>query len=60
MEEMRKEAAEKAAKESTERTKIEMAINIIKDGKLSLEQIAHYSMLALEKCKYLLQHRVIQ
>ena len=57
MEDMRKEAAEKAAekaaKEATERTKIEMAINMIKDGTLSLEQIAKISMLALEKVQEL-------
>lgn len=45
MEDMRNETAKKAA----EQTKIEMAINMIKDGKLSLEQIAQYSMLAIER-----------
>ena len=45
MEDMRNETAKKAA----EQTKIEMAINMIKDGKLSLEQIAQYTMLAIER-----------
>ena len=57
MEEMRKEAAEKAAekaaKEATERTKIELAINMIKDGTLSIEQIAKITMLALEQVQQL-------
>lgn len=49
MEDMRNETARKAA----EQTKIEMALNMIKDGKLSLEQIAQYTMLAIERVKEL-------
>ena len=36
-----------------EQTKIEMALNMIKDGKLTLEQIAQYSMLAIDRVKEL-------
>ena len=43
MEDMRNETAE--------RTKIEIAMDMIKDGELSLEQIAKYSKLALERVK---------
>lgn len=53
LEDMRKEAAEKAAKEATERTKTELAINMIKDGTLSIEQIAKITMLALDQVKQL-------
>ena len=44
---------EKMRDETAERTKVQMAINMIKDGKLSVEQIAKYSMLAIEKVKEL-------
>ena len=44
---------EKMRDETAERTKILIAINMIKDGKLSLEEIAKYSNLAIEKVKAL-------
>ena len=44
---------EKMRDETAERTKIMIAINMIKDGKLSLEEIAKYSNLAIEKVKAL-------
>lgn len=44
---------EKMRDETVERTKVQMALNMIKDGKLSIEQIAEYSMLAIEKVKEL-------
>lgn len=48
---------EKMRDETVERTKILIAINMIKDGKLSLEEIAKYSNLAIEKVKALASPR---
>ena len=48
---------EKMRDETAERTKILIAINMIKDGKLSLEEIAKYSNLAIEKVKALASPR---
>lgn len=48
---------EKMRDETAERTKILIAINMIKDGKLSLEEIAKYLNLAIEKVKALASPR---
>ena len=45
-------AMEDMRNEAVERDRIE-ALDMIKDGKLSLEQIAQYSRLALDKVKEL-------
>ena len=50
---------EKMRDETAERTKILIAINMIKDGKLSLEEIAKYSNLAIEKVKALAAPRTV-
>ena len=52
MEEMRKEAVEK--------DRIENAMKMIKDGKLSVEKIAEYTSLALDKVKELASPKVAQ
>ena len=52
MEEMRNETAELRS--------IEIAQQMIQDGKLSLEEIARYSMLALERVKELANPKVTQ
>ena len=49
LEKMRDETAKKA----TERTKIQLALNMIKDGNLSVDQIAKYTMLEVDKIKEL-------
>ena len=60
MEDMRNEAAEKAAKEATRKAneeaerkaakeRIELAKNLIESHKLSLEEIAQYAKLTLEQ-----------
>ena len=41
------------AKKATERTKIQLALNMIKDGNLSVDQIAKYTMLEVDKIKEL-------
>ena len=46
-------AMEDMRNEAVERDRIEIALDMIKDGKLSLEQIAQYSRLALDKVKEL-------
>ena len=50
---MRNEAAEKAAKIATEQTQIANARAMLADGVLSLEQIAKYSSLPIEKVREL-------
>ena len=52
MEEMRNEAVEK--------DRIENAMKMIKDGKLSVEKIAEYTSLALDKVKELASPKVVQ
>ncbi len=49
MEDMRNEAAEEAA----EQTKLEIAMDMIREFELPLEKIAKYSKLAFEKVKEL-------
>lgn len=49
MEDMRNEAA----RDAVEKDRIKNALEMIKDGKLSLEQIAKYSSLAIDKVKEL-------
>ena len=53
LEDMRNEAAEKAAKIATEQTQIANARAMLADGVLSLEQIAKYSSLPIEKVREL-------
>ena len=54
---MRKEAAEEAAKEAAKKADLEarksVAHNMIRDGKLPLEDIAKYSKLSLDEVKEL-------
>ena len=50
LEKMRDETAKKA----TERTKVQLALNMIKDGNLSIDQIAKYTMLEVDKIKELI------
>ena len=45
MEDMRNESA----KTAVEKRNIEIALDMIRDGKLSLEQIAQYSRLAIDR-----------
>ena len=52
MEEMRNETAELRS--------VEIAQQMIQDGKLSLEEIARYSMLAIERVKELANPKVTQ
>ena len=49
LEKMRDETAKKA----TERTKVQLALNMIKDGNLSIDQIAKYTMLEVDKVREL-------
>ena len=49
LEDMRNEVAMQTA----EQTKIQMAIEMIRDGELSLEKVAQYSKLAIDKVKEL-------
>ena len=44
---------EKMRDETAERTRIQMALDMIKDSKLSIEDIAKYSRLAVERVKEL-------
>ena len=53
LEKMRDETAKKAAEQATEQTKIQMALKMIKDGELSLDKIANYTSLAIDKVKEL-------
>lgn len=46
-------AMEDMRNEAVERDRIKNALEMIKDGKLSLEQVAKYSSLALDKVKEL-------
>ncbi|MCR5205571.1 MAG: PD-(D/E)XK nuclease family transposase [Lachnospiraceae bacterium] len=55
LEKMRDETAQKAA----EQTKIQMALKMIKDGKLSLDQISEYSMLTIDRVKELATLRTV-
>lgn len=54
LEKMRDETAKKAAEQATKRTKVQMALNMIKDGNLSIDQIAKYTMLAVDKINELI------
>ena len=47
-------------KEAIEYDRVEIAKDMIKDGMLSLEQIAHYSRLALEKVKELAESKPVE
>lgn len=49
LEKMRDETAKKV----TERTKVQLALNMIKDGNLSIDQIAKYTMLKVDKVREL-------
>jgi len=53
LEKMRDETAKKAAEQATEQTKVLIAVDMIKEGKLSLEEIAKYSKLTIDKVKAL-------
>lgn len=50
---------EKMRDETAERTKVLIVTDMIKDGKLSLEEIAKYSKLAIEKVKALAAPRTV-
>ena len=56
LEEMRKETA----RITEENTKDRIAMSMIKDGTLSLEQIARFSELALEKVKELAESKPVE
>ncbi len=51
---------EEAAKNAVEQNNTEIAMDMIKDGKLSLEQIARYTRLAIERVKELASLQVVQ
>ena len=53
LEKMRDETAKKAAEQATERTRVQIAVNLIKEGNMSIEQIARCSMLAVDRVKEL-------
>ena len=53
LEKMRDETAKKAAEQATERTRVQIAVNLLKEGNLSIEQIARCSMLAVDRVKEL-------
>ncbi len=55
LEKMRDETAKKAV----EQTKIQMALKMIKDGKLSLDEISNYSMLDIDRVKELATLRTV-
>jgi len=56
MEDMRSESA----KTAVENRNIEIALDMIRDGKLSLEQIAQYSRLAIERVKELAAPKAVR
>ena len=56
MEDMRNESA----KTAVEKRNIEIALDMIRDGKLSLEQIAQYSRLAIERVKELATPKAVR
>ena len=56
MEDMRTETA----RITEERTRTEMALDMIKDGVLSLEQIARYTRLAVDKVKELAAGKAVE
>ena len=49
MEDMRNEAAEKAARETAKKERMDLAKNLIESHKLSLEEIAQYTKLTFEQ-----------
>ena len=55
MEDMRNQAAQEAAKQRS----IDMAKEMLKDGMLSVEKIAEYSMLSVDDVKSLQQNVIV-
>ena len=56
MEDMRNESA----KTAVEKRNIEIALDLIRDGKLSLEQIAQYSRLAIDRVRELAAPKAVR
>ena len=56
MEDMRNESA----KTAVEKRNIEIALDMIRDGKLSLEQIAQYSRLAIDRVRELAAPKAVR